>query len=86
MGLQGRRATVVGEVRWRSGPMSVSILGELDRYKLLALEQAGVQVGRPRVVLVSQSGFTDGLRAAAAADARLSLIDPDVLAGDVMAS
>jgi len=37
--------------------MSVATLDELDRFKLPTLRQAGVDVERPHVVLVSRSGF-----------------------------
>jgi AAA+ ATPase superfamily predicted ATPase len=75
VGLRGTRAVVVGEVRWQTDPMAVGILGELDRYKLPALAQAGVDVRRPRIVLVSRSGFTPGLIDAAATDERMTLVD-----------
>ena len=80
VGLKGNRATVVGEVRWRSRPMSVEILDELDRFKLPALEQAGVKVSHPEIVLVSRSGFSDGLRRAAEMEPRIHLMGPDDLA------
>lgn len=76
VGLRGRRAVVVGEVRWRTDPMSVGILGDLDRFKLPALEQAGVTVDRPSIVLMSRAGFTPALVDAAAADPRIVLVDP----------
>ncbi len=79
VGLKGRRATVVGEVRWRRKPMTVDILEEIDRFKLPALEQAGVAVGRPEIVLVSRSGFSPGLSGAARKDARIHLVGPDDL-------
>jgi AAA+ ATPase superfamily predicted ATPase len=80
VGLRGSRATVVGEVRWRSDPMSVGVLGELDRFKLPALAQAGVDVKSPHVVLVSRSGFTPGLVEAAQKDQRITLVDVASLA------
>jgi hypothetical protein len=80
VGLKGKRATVVGEVRWRSKPMSVDILDEIDRFKLPALEQVGIKVGRPEVVLVSRSGFSGGLRRAAEKGPRIHLVSPDDLA------
>jgi AAA+ ATPase superfamily predicted ATPase len=80
VGLRGSRATVVGEVRWRTDPMSVGILGELERYKLPALAQAGIDVPSPTIVLVSRSGFTTGLHEAAAKDRRIRLVDVGLLA------
>ena len=79
VGLRGKKAVVIGEVRWRSDQVSVGILGELDRFKIPALRQAGVEVKDPQIVLVSRSGFTDGLHAAAAKNDRLLLVGPERL-------
>lgn len=82
VGLRGKRAVVVGEVRWRSDPMAVGVLGELARFKLPALAQAGVEVGSPQIVLVSRSGFTPGLVEASAKDPRVTLVDvPTLVSG-----
>lgn len=80
VGLRGPRAVVVGEVRWQSDPMTVGILGELTRFKLPALAQAGVQLHNPQIVLVSRSGFTPGLLEAAEKDRRITLVDVATLA------
>ena len=77
---------MIGEVRWRSEPMGVDILGEIDRFKVPALVQAGVEVSRPAIVLVSRAGFTDRLNEAAARDARIMLVDPEVLAGGAVSA
>ena len=79
VGIARGRVTVVGEVRWRSKPMDVGILGELERFKLPALRKATKVVDRPQVMLVSRSGFTDGLRAAAAREAHLRLVELEEL-------
>ena len=70
------------EVRWRSDPMDVGILGELERYKLPALSQAGVRVAHPSIALIGRSGFTAGLLEAADRDRRIILVDPETLARD----
>jgi len=81
VGLRGRQVVLVGEVRWRSDPMDVGILGALERYKLPALAQVlGIRVGRPHTVLVSRSGFTPGLVEAAQRQERIILVDIDALA------
>ena len=80
MGLRGNRATVVGEVRWQSGPMNVGILGELDRFKLPALAESGVDVREAEIVLVSRAGFTPALAEAASGNGRIHLVGPDALA------
>jgi AAA+ ATPase superfamily predicted ATPase len=81
VGMARGRVTLVGEVRWRSHPMDVGVLGELDRYKLPALRKAANVVAAPLVVLVSRSGFTPGLVEAAARDDRIRLVDLAELVG-----
>jgi AAA+ ATPase superfamily predicted ATPase len=81
VGMRGKRVVLVGEVRWRSDPMDVGILGELERFKVPALAQVpGIQVGRPHIVLVSRSGFTPGLALAAQRQGRIILVDLETLA------
>jgi AAA+ ATPase superfamily predicted ATPase len=81
VGMRGKQVVLVGEVRWRSEPMDLGILGELERFKLPALAQVpGVKVGRPVVVLVSRSGFTPGLVEAARRQERIILVDPETMA------
>lgn len=79
IGIARGRVVLVGEVRWRTRPMDVGILGELERFKLPALRAAATVASRPTVVLVSRSGFTDGLRAAAVADDRIRLVELEEL-------
>ena len=80
VGLTGRRVALVGEVQWRSKPMTVDILDELDRFKLPALEQSGVKVRKPEIVLVSRGGVSAGLARAAEEDARIHLVSTGELA------
>lgn len=80
VGMRGKQVVLIGEVRWRSDPMDVGVLGDLDRYKVPALaQQQGIKVRRPTVVLVSRSGFTPGLMAAAKQDERIVLVTADLL-------
>ena len=60
--------------------MTVDILDELDRFKLPALEQSGVKVRKPEIVLVSRGGFSAGLTRAAEEDARIHLVSTGELA------
>lgn len=79
VGLARNRVVVVGEARWTVRPLDVSILHDLDEHKLPALRQAGFAVARkPRTVLYSRSGYTDGLRSRAAGRSDLDLVDVDV--------
>lgn len=73
------RVTVIGEVRWRNKTMDVGILGEIERFKLPALRTATRVAAQPEIVLVSRSGFTDGLREAAARESHLRLVDLEEL-------
>jgi len=79
VGLRGRKATVVGEVRWRNQPMDANVLKQLEEYKLPAMEQDGIVVARPITVLVSRGGFSGSLREAAQRDTRIRLVEIDQL-------
>lgn len=82
VGIARGRVTMIGEVRWREKPMDVGILGEIDRFKLPALRRAAKVAIQPKVLLVSRSGFTDGLRDAAALAEHISLLElEDLVAG-----
>jgi len=76
VGLHRGRVSLVAECKWTSKPISVSLLGEIEKYKLPALAQGGIKIkkGGPSIVLFSRSGFTDGLKKAAQESDRLRLI------------
>ncbi len=75
VGIARNRVTVVGEVRWRSRPMDVGILGDIDRFKLPALRKATNVAAHPQIVLVSRSGFTPALHEAADREPRIRLVE-----------
>lgn len=81
VGLHRGRVSIVGECKWTSKPISVSLLGEIEQYKLPALRQSAVKVkkGEPLIVLFSRSGFTDGLERAAQESERLRLVEIEEL-------
>lgn len=79
VGVARGRVVVIGEVRWRNKPMDVGILGEIDRFKLPALRRATRVAAQPRVMLVSRSGFTDGLRNAASLNEHIRLVELEEL-------
>lgn len=67
---------LVGEVKWRSKESDANIIHDLRRYKIPAMRQAGLNIGREVVTLVfSKSGYTPSLQRAAADDATIRLID-----------
>jgi AAA+ ATPase superfamily predicted ATPase len=70
------RLTVVGECKWTSGPMTGRVLGDLERFKIPALRQAGARfaAGGPTILLFSKSGFKDNLTAQAASRDDLRLV------------
>lgn len=70
------RVTLVGEARWRSKPVDISYLKDIDVYKLPALRQSGIPVAaQPEIVIFSRSGFTERLREAANGRDQVTLID-----------
>ncbi len=78
VGLSRRRVTVVGEAKWTSKPVGLSVLTDLRTYKLPALEQAGLRVAPDcRTLLFGKAGYTAGLRAEAERDPSVVLVDVD---------
>jgi hypothetical protein len=74
------RVSLVGECKWTTKPLSVKILQQIDEYKLPALRQSGAKLHPdPEIVLFARSGFTKGLREAAAGNEHLRLIGLDDL-------
>jgi uncharacterized protein len=76
VGLHRGRVSLVGECKWTAKPVSVSLLGEMEKFKLPALAQSGVPTRKdgPLIVLFSRSGFTDGLQQAARGSERIRLV------------
>lgn len=77
VGMHRGRISVVGECKWTAKAISVSLLGDIEKYKLPALEQSGAKVkkGGPLIVLFSRSGFTDGLKRIAVERDSLRLVE-----------
>jgi len=76
VGSHQRTATVVGEVKWTNSPMPKSVLVDLRTFKIPALEQAGIDVGSAKIILISRSGFSRDLQAEASATG-VRLVDLD---------
>lgn len=73
---------LVGECKWTSSPMPLSVLTDLREFKLPAIEQEGhlkVPRGGPRVLLFSRSGFARDLEQAADGDPMVQLVDTGAL-------
>lgn len=78
VGLNRRRLMVVGECKWTSPPMDLSVLTDLTRFKLPAIiHKQNVKPPRdgPRILLFSRTGFSNGLRAEADRNQRIELIE-----------
>ncbi len=81
------RVALVGECKWTNRPLDVSILGALEAHKLPALRGSRLKVASaPQVVLFCRGGFTEGLRARAAADPKLRLVSVDELVEGLLAA
>jgi AAA+ ATPase superfamily predicted ATPase len=72
--LDGRTVLAVAEAKWTNKAMPATVLTDLDDYKLPALTQAGLRVSGAEIVLAAKSGFSDGLREAAASRANVHLV------------
>lgn len=83
VGMARGRASVLGECKWTTSRLSVSILADLEQFKIPAMRQGGIKLAsNVETILFSKAGFTDGLIEAAEKDPNLTLITADqVLAG-----
>jgi uncharacterized protein len=69
------QVTVVGEAKWTNKPMAVSVLADLLRYKIPALEQSGQTISANRTIwLFSRSGYDERLQASVLSDPSIRLI------------
>lgn len=76
VGMSRGRIALVGEAKWTKSRLDVSILRDLDEYKIPALKQAGFKlIARPVTLLYSRSGYTDGLHERATHDDHVKLVD-----------
>lgn len=80
VGCHRRTATVIGEVKWTDAPMERSVLNDLRRFKIPALQQAGIDVGPAEIVLISKSGFAHDL-ATDATESGVRLVQLDEIVG-----
>lgn len=73
--LHAKKVVAVAEAKWTTRPLGASVLSSLIDHKLPAMSQAGFDVAACDIVLVSRSGFSDGVRALAGRSARVSLVE-----------
>lgn len=55
--------TLVGECKWTKGRMPLSVLEDLDAYKIPAMREGRIRFARdgPQIVLFSRGGFSEAL-------------------------
>jgi AAA+ ATPase superfamily predicted ATPase len=89
VGLKGKRVRILGECKWTSSEMPLSILTDLRDHKLPAILRSkglkGSSNEGPRVLLFARSGFSKSLTAAAEGDPRIELIDVQQLVSGLTA-
>lgn len=78
VGLKGRTVGVVGEAKWTTKPMSLSVLTDIRNYKSPALGQTGLKVDHEtQIVLASRNGFASDLVTFSASDPSIRLVDAE---------
>ncbi len=67
--------TLAAECKWTNRPVSTIVM-DLDDYKIRALREAGFRVAeRPKIILFSKAGYTDGLRQLAEDHDHIELVE-----------
>ena len=61
VGLSGRKVHVAGEAKWTTKSMPVSVLRDLQEFKLPAMAQAGFVTNEAQIVMCSRKGFAKAL-------------------------
>lgn len=75
VGTLRNRVVVVGEAKWTSTPVGVSVVDDLERFKIPALRKEMRVVSRPHVVLFSKAGYTPALVDRARSEPHITLVD-----------
>lgn len=66
VGMARGKVAIVGECKWTNRPVGVSLLADLENFKIPALRHDGLRfVSDPEILIFSRSGFTERLRAVA---------------------
>ncbi len=77
VGAQRKNLKIVGECKWTSGKMLVTVLNDLLDFKIPAIQEEGnlKASGRQKILLFSKSGFDEALTSRARDDENITLID-----------
>ncbi len=87
IGLRRSSVAVVGECKWQNSQLGLSVLKELETYKIPALRQARARLACDlRIVLFSKSGFGSRLQEVAQQRDDLELVGSDQIVADLVAS
>jgi hypothetical protein len=85
VGLARSVVSVVGECKWTKGQMPLSVLEDLDAYKIPAMREGKIRFARdgPHIVLFSRGGFSVALKRLAEQRADLTLVSVEQLVYDL---
>jgi AAA+ ATPase superfamily predicted ATPase len=86
VGLARSVVTLVGECKWTKGQMPLSVLEDLDAYKIPAMREGKIRFAKdgPHIVLFSRSGFSDALKRLAEQRGDLTLVPVEQLVTDLL--
>ncbi|MFN8132098.1 MAG: DUF234 domain-containing protein [Solirubrobacteraceae bacterium] len=74
VGMSQSQVTLVGEAKWTASKLGLSVLTDLEKYKIPAVRQGAKVAASPRIALFSKSGFGTRLQQEAASRADIQLI------------
>jgi AAA+ ATPase superfamily predicted ATPase len=86
VGLARSVVTLVGECKWTKGQMSLSVLEDLEAYKVPAMREGKIRFAKygPHIVLFSRGGFSEALKRLAEQRGDVALISVEQLVSDLL--
>jgi AAA+ ATPase superfamily predicted ATPase len=86
VGLARSIVTLVGECKWTKGQMPLSVLEDLDAYKIPAMREGKIRFAKdgPHIVLFSRGGFSEPLTRLAEQRGDVALISVEQLVSDLL--
>lgn len=86
VGLARSVVTLVGECKWTKGQMPLSVLDDLDAYKIPAMREGKIRFAKdsPQIVLFGRGGFSEPLKRRAKQRGDVALISVEQLVSDLL--
>ncbi|MGH2894644.1 MAG: ATP-binding protein [Solirubrobacteraceae bacterium] len=86
VGLARSVVTLVGECKWTKGQMPLSVLEDLDAYKIPAMRESKIRFAKdgPHIVLFGRGGFSEPLKRRAEQRGNVALISVEQLVSDLL--